>query len=46
MRRICLGIVVSTALLSAPIAFAQNTVAPGGTLRAVYLASNPAQAVR
>jgi polar amino acid transport system substrate-binding protein len=40
-----LGIVFSAALLSAP-AFAQNAVAPGGTLRAVYLAGNPAQAVR
>ena len=46
MRRFILG-VVSAAFVASPLsALAQNTVAPGGTLRAVYLASNPAQAVR
>jgi polar amino acid transport system substrate-binding protein len=46
MRRI-IGLLLL--LLAAPIvapARAQNAVAPTGTLRAVYLASNPAQAVR
>ena len=47
MRQVLAGISVLFAFsLTAPFSFAQNTVAPGGTLRAVYLAGNPAQAVR
>ena len=46
MRRIIgLLLLLLAALIIAP-ACAQNAVAPTGTLRAVYLASNPAQAVR
>src|SRR6516165_3098526 len=40
------GWLIASALsLFSPLAFAQD-IAPGGTLRAAYLASNPAQAVR
>ena len=40
------GWLIAFALLFfASFAFAQN-IAPGGTLRAAYLANNPAQAVR
>jgi polar amino acid transport system substrate-binding protein len=47
MRQVLAGISVLFAFsLTAPFSFAQNAVAPGGTLRAVYLAGNPAQAVR
>src|SRR6476660_9796124 len=38
-------LIASALLLFASFAFAQN-IAPGGTLRAAYLANNPAQAVR
>jgi polar amino acid transport system substrate-binding protein len=40
-----LGVLAVSVVLSSA-AMAQNTVAPGGTLRAVFLAGNPAQAVR
>ena len=45
MRCAVAGSVVALVTLISP-SNAQNTVAPGGTLRAVYLASNPAQAIR
>ena len=44
MRRFVLSLIAVTATYS--LAVAQNAIAPTGTLRAVYLASNPAQAIR
>ena len=38
-------LIASALLLFSSLAFAQD-IAPGGTLRAAYLANNPAQAVR
>jgi polar amino acid transport system substrate-binding protein len=45
MKHLALAALGSLLLAAAPVA-ADNAVAPGGTLRAAYLASNPAQAVQ
>ena len=44
MRALVLSLIAVTAAWGS--AAAQNAIAPTGTLRAIYLASNPAQAVR
>jgi len=46
MKRVDLAILAALLMVGGPAAAAGNEVAPGGTLRAVYIASNPAQAVQ